>query len=166
MRGIGRTGRIRSKVFNMVNKRESQIFTIGHSTRSLDELIEILRSYDVFTLVDVRHFPSSRRRRQFNRDNPEIGLPKGGIKYYWIEELGGFREGGYEKYMDSEDFNLGLNKLTKIAKQKRTAIMCAELLWFRCHRSFVASALTKAGWEMIHIYDEKRKQIHRTRKKR
>ena len=144
-----------------MTKTERQIYTLGHSTRSLDELIEILRSYDVLTLVDVRHFPSSRRHPQFNKDSLEIGLPKGGIKYYWIEKLGGFREGGYEKYMDSEDFNLGLNKLTQIAKQTTTAIMCAELLWFGCHRSFLASALTTARWEVVHIYDEKRTQIHK-----
>ncbi len=147
----------------MENKRESQIFTIGHSTRSLDELIGIVRCYDVSTLVDVRHFPRSRRNPQFNLDNLESELPASGIHYHWIEELGGFRDGGYENYMDSEDFILGLKKLTQIAKRSTTAIMCAELLWFRCHRTFVASILTKAGWKVIHIYDEKRTQIHRLR---
>ena len=150
----------------MSNKIPNQIFTIGHSTRSLDELIGILRCYDVSTLVDVRYFPSSRRNPQFNKNNFEIKLPESGIQYYWIEELGGFREGGYEKYMDSEDFKLALNKLMEIAKQKTTAIMCAELLWFKCHRGSISSRLTKEGWTVIHIFDKKRTQIHKVRKER
>jgi uncharacterized protein (DUF488 family) len=144
-----------------MNKRESQIYTIGHSTRSLDELVEVLRRYNVLALVDVRHFPRSSRNPQFNKNNLEIELPEGSLEYYWIEELGGFREGGYEKYMESEDFNEGLKKLMKIAKQNSTAIMCAELLWFRCHRGSIASLLTKTGWEVIHIFDKKRTQIHK-----
>jgi uncharacterized protein (DUF488 family) len=150
----------------MVNKRESQIFTIGHSTRNLDELVEVLKCYNLLALVDVRHFPSSRRNPQFNKSDLEINLPESGIEYYWIEELGGFREGGYEKYMDSEDFNLGLNKLMEIAKQNRTAMMCAEFLWFRCHRGSIASLLTKNGWDVIHIFDKKRTQIHKLTKER
>ena len=150
----------------MSNKIPNQIFTIGHSTRSLDELIGILRCYDVSTLVDVRYFPSSRRNPQFNKNNLEIKLPESGIQYYWIEELGGFREGGYEKHMDSEDFKLALNKLMEIAKQKTTAIMCAELLWFKCHRGSISSRLTKEGWTVIHIFDKKRTQIHKVRKER
>lgn len=146
-----------------MNKIESQIYTIGHSTRTLRELIQILRTYDVLALVDVRHFPSSRRNPQFNRDNLEIELPERGIRYYWIEELGGYREGGYERYMDSEEFNLGLKKLTKVAKQTRTAIMCAELLWFRCHRGSISSRLVKNEWTVIHIFDKKRTQVHKLR---
>lgn len=145
-------------------KVQSRIFTIGHSTRELDELVALLRCHNVLALVDVRHFPSSRRNPQFNKKNLEIKLPESSIQYYWIEELGGFREGGYEKHIDSEDFKLALDKLIKIARQKRTAIMCAELLWFRCHRGSIASVLTKTGWDVIHIFDEKRTQIHKPRK--
>jgi uncharacterized protein (DUF488 family) len=148
-----------------MNKRENRIFTIGHSSRNLDELIELLRCHKVSALVDVRHFPASRRNSQFNRSNLEIKLPESDIQYHWIEELGGFREGGYEKYMNSEDFNLGLNKLIEIAKHRTTAMMCAELLWFRCHRASIASLLTKNGWDVVHIFDEKRTQIHRLREK-
>jgi uncharacterized protein (DUF488 family) len=148
-----------------MNKRENRIFTIGHSTRNLDELIELLRCHKVSALVDVRRFPNSRRSPQFNKDNLEIRLPESDIQYYWIEELGGFREGGYEKYMDSEDFNLGLNKLVEIAKDRTTAIMCAELLWFRCHRASISSLLTKNGWDVAHIFDEKRTQTHMLREK-
>jgi uncharacterized protein (DUF488 family) len=148
-----------------MDKRENRIFTIGHSTRNLDELIELLRCHKVSALVDVRHFPTSRRNPQFNKSNLDIKLPESYIQYHWIEELGGFREGGYEKYMDSEGFNLGLNKLFAIAKHKTTAMMCAELLWFRCHRASIASLLTKNGWDVVHIFDKKRTQIHRLREK-
>ena len=147
----------------MTTKTERHIFTIGHSTRNLDGLVQVLRCHNVLALVDVRHFPSSRRNPQFNKNNLEIKLPESGIQYYWIEELGGFREGGYEKYMDSEDFKLALNKLMEIAKQKTTAIMCAELLWFKCHRGSISSRLTKEGWTVIHIFDKKRTQIHKLR---
>jgi uncharacterized protein (DUF488 family) len=148
----------------MVNKIENRIFTIGHSTRKLDELVAVLRCYNVLALVDVRNFPSSKRNPQFNKNNVEIKLQESGIQYYWIEELGGFREGGYEKYMDSEDFKSGVKKLIEIAKQKTAAIMCAELLWFRCHRASIASLLTKNGWDVAHIFDEKRSQTHKLRK--
>jgi uncharacterized protein (DUF488 family) len=147
-----------------MSERESQIFTIGHSTRNLDEFVEIIRCYSVSVLVDVRHFPRSRRNPQFNKNNLEIKVPESGIQYFWIEELGGFRPGGYEKYMDSEDFKSGLDKFMNIAEQKRTTIMCAELLWFGCHRGSIASLLTKAGWDVIHIFDKKRAQIHKLRK--
>ena len=146
-----------------MNKTEGRIFTIGHSTRKLDELIELLRCHKVSALVDVRRFPSSRRNPQFNKENLEIRLPESDIQYFWIEELGGFREGGYERYMDSEDFNLGLNKLVEIAKDRMIAIMCAEFLWFRCHRASIASLLANYGWDVAHIFDEKRTETHRLR---
>lgn len=147
-----------------MNKRENRIFTIGHSTRNLDELIDLLRQHEISALIDVRHFPNSRRNPQFNKNNLEIKLPESDIQYHWIEELGGFREGGYENYMDSKEFNSGLIKLLEIAKDRATAIMCAELLWFRCHRASIATLLTKNGREVVHIFDERRTQIHKLRK--
>ena len=145
-------------------KVQSRIFTIGHSTRNFGEFVEILRCHCVLALVDVRHYPRSRRNPQFDKNNLEIELPESGIQHYWIEELGGFRPGGYEKYMNSEDFKLGLDKLVIIAEKTRTTIMCAELLWFKCHRGLIASLLTKTGWDVIHIFDKKRTQIHKPRK--
>lgn len=139
---------------------ENQIFTIGHSTRAFGELIGILQFYNMGALVDVRHFPRSRRNPQFDQGSLEVKLQERGIHYYWIEELGGFRKGGYESYMRTGDFNTGLKKLTNISKQTRTVIMCAELLWFRCHRGSIASLLKKNGWEVIHIFDKGKTQIH------
>jgi uncharacterized protein (DUF488 family) len=140
---------------------EKSIFTIGHSTRSLDELLRVLKHYKIEALADVRHFPRSGRNPQFNKDFLENRLPNDGIQYIWIEKLGGFRKGGYEEYMKTEDFQKGLETLMEIAKQKVTAVMCAEVLWFRCHRRFIASLLTKEDWKVSHIYNEKKSETHR-----
>jgi len=146
---------------------EKQIFTIGHSTRSLDELVKVLKYYGIEVLVDVRHFPRSGHNPQFNKEVLEDKLPEIGIQYLWIEALGGFRKGGYEEYMKTKDFQGGLETLMDIAKQRPAAVMCAELLWFRCHRRLIASALRRRKWQVIHIYDEKKKEAHRAlRRKR
>jgi uncharacterized protein (DUF488 family) len=137
------------------------IFTIGHSTRSLDELLNVLKHYKIKVLADVRHFPHSKRNPQFNKELLEKELSDSGIRYIWIENLGGFRNEGYEEYMKTEDFRNGLVTLTEVAKQKATAVMCAEVLWFRCHRRFIVSALTKEKWQVSHIYNEKKSEAHR-----
>lgn len=145
---------------------KKRIFTIGHSTRSLDELVKVLKYYNIEILIDVRHFPRSRHNPQFNKEILETKLPESGIQYLWIENLGGFRKGGYEGYMKTRDFKEGLETLIKIAKQRATAVMCAELLWFRCHRRFIASTLKRRKWHVTHIYDEKKTEVHRTLRKK
>ena len=142
-----------------INK--NQIHTIGHSNRSLEDLIRVLKHYDIQVLVDVRRFPTSTHNPQFKKDMLENKLPESGIEYVWIENLGGFRKGGYVEYTETEEFRGELEKLIEIAKQKRTAVMCAELLWFKCHRNFIATALSRRGWEVIHIYDEKKSEKHK-----
>ena len=144
----------------MSNKIKNKILTTGHSIRSFEEFVGVLKTHNIDALVDVRHFPRSRRHPHFNNENLEIELPKFSIEYKWIEKLGGFRTGGYEKYMDTQNFKEGLGNLKEIAEQKKAAVMCTELLWFKCHRSSIATVLTKSGWEVIHIYDEKRTQKH------
>lgn len=132
------------------------IYSIGHSTRSLDELVALLAAHKVEALVDVRRFPRSRHNPQFNREAIEIKLPQRGIEYHWLgETLGGFR-GGYTDYMSTEDFERGLAELEEIAEGKHTACMCAEKLFFRCHRRFIADALVKRGWRVLHIIEEGR----------
>ncbi len=140
---------------------EKRIFTVGHSTRSLDELLKVLKHYNIEVLADVRSFPVSRRNPQFNKEALEIKLPESGVQYTWIEKLGGFRKGGYEEYMKTEDFKEGLEALIEIAKQRVTAVMCAEILWLRCHRRFIASALIEKQWQVSHIYNEKKSEAHR-----
>lgn len=137
-----------------------EIFTIGHSTRKLEEFLEILKKFKIEVLVDVRHFPNSRHNPQFNKEVLEKKLQKEGIKYYWLEKLGGFREGGYLSYTQTKNFEEGLNELIEIAKGKLTAIMCAEILWFKCHRKYIADKLKERGIEVLHIFNKEKIQEH------
>lgn len=136
------------------------IYTIGHSTRSLEELINILKNFKIEILIDIRHFPRSKHNSQFNKENLEKELPKNNIQYLWLEKLGGFRKGGYLAYMGTDEFKEGLNELIRIAEEKVVAIMCAEILWFKCHRRFVSDKLKEFGFEVIHIFDKDKIQEH------
>ncbi|MCP8308559.1 MAG: DUF488 domain-containing protein [archaeon] len=138
-----------------------RIYTLGHSTRSLEELIGLLEKHKIETLIDVRRFPTSKRYPHFNKDFLIHELSKSCINYIWLERLGGFRRGGYKKYLKSEDFKKGIEELLDIAKKGRVAIMCAEALWFRCHRRYISNELVKLGHKVIHIIDEKRVYEHK-----
>uniref|UniRef100_A0A7V3ZZQ5 DUF488 domain-containing protein n=2 Tax=candidate division WOR-3 bacterium TaxID=2052148 RepID=A0A7V3ZZQ5_UNCW3 len=128
-----------------------KIFTVGHSNRAVEDFIRILREAGVEAVVDVRRFPRS-KFEHFNRENLESILKKNGIDYYYLgEKLGGFRKGGYENYTKTEEFEKGIEELIKIAQEKLTAIMCAEKLFFRCHRRFIAKRLEELGFEVIHL---------------
>lgn len=113
-------------------------------------------------LVDVRHFPRSRHNPQFNLETLQTELPRQEIAYVWMgEELGGFRGGGYLDYMRTEAFLAGIDRLTILANLRPTAIMCAEIVWFRCHRRFIAKEMARRGYLVRHlvgvgkrIYDE------------
>ncbi len=144
----------------MENRDEKQIFTIGHSNRNFQEFWKILKHYDIGSLVDVRRFPRSGRNPHFNKEVLEGKLRESNVRYYWIESLGGFRGGDYEEYTKTKDFEEGLTALIEIAEKRRAAVMCAEILWFRCHRSCIASALVKRRWQVIHIYDEMKADVH------
>ncbi|MDW8102729.1 MAG: MFS transporter [Anaerolineae bacterium] len=130
------------------------IYTVGHSNRSLEEFIALLRSEKIKVVADVRRFPYSRLNPQFNRENLEKALKGAGIEYVWLgNELGGYRAGGYEEHTKSEEFQSGLEKLEFLAFHKRTALMCAEKQWFRCHRRFIADELIRRGWEVLHLVE-------------
>jgi uncharacterized protein (DUF488 family) len=137
------------------------IYTIGHSTRTLESLIATLKHYHIQTVVDVRHFPHSRHNPQFNQELLETELSKQGINYQWLESLGGYRSGGYRKYTKTKEFAQGLKQLIKIAQKSTTAIMCAEILWFRCHRRYLADAFKRRKWQVLHIYDEQKVDKHK-----
>jgi len=140
-----------------VSATDKLIYSIGHSTRTLSELVSLLAAYDIEAVADVRRFPHSRHNPQFNKETLESELPALGIEYHWLgETLGGFR-GGYTDYMSTEDFKRGLAELERIARGKRTAFMCAEKLFFRCHRRFIADALVEHGWRVLHIIEKGRK---------
>ena len=142
------------------------VFTIGHSTRKLEELISVLKHYGIERLVDIRHFPTSRHNPQFNRAALEQALAEHGIEYVWLERLGGYREGGYLAYIETADFHAGLEALENLAREKPTAYMCAEVKWFQCHRRHVSDVLAARGWNVIHIIDEKRADRHRIKTNR
>jgi uncharacterized protein (DUF488 family) len=132
------------------------VYTVGTSTRSLDEFVALLRRYGVEVMIDVRRFPSS-RFPHFRREELAGSLPQQGIDYYHLgEKLGGYRKGGYEAFSATEEFKEGLGKLMEIACQRVAAIVCAERLPWRCHRRFIGAELSRQGWQVVHIIDEKR----------
>lgn len=130
-----------------------EIFTIGHSTRSFEEFLSLLKQFKISILVDVRRFPTS-KLEHFKKEKLEHLLKQEEIKYIHLgKELGGYRKGGYKKYTKTKNFRDGIEKLLKAAEKGRTAIMCAEKWVFRCHRRYIAEELAKRGIEVIHIID-------------
>jgi uncharacterized protein (DUF488 family) len=143
------------------------LYTIGHSTRSLDELVEALQAHAIQTLVDIRAFPMSRRLPQFNRESLEKSLPAAGIRYFWMKALGGYRKKireesphvalrnasfrNYADYMLTAEFESAMAELVALGEDSRTAYMCAERLHFRCHRMLVSDWLVARGHEVMHI---------------
>jgi uncharacterized protein (DUF488 family) len=137
------------------------IFTIGHSTRSIEDFIELLEAHGVREIVDVRSIPRSLHNPQFNSDLLKHSLAERHIRYRHIKELGGLRHAkkdsinlgwrnasfrGFADYMATAEFSEGLESLIHIASVRSTAIMCAEAVPWRCHRSLIADAMTKKGW--------------------
>lgn len=141
------------------------IYTIGHSTHPIKIFIQMLQDPGIECLVDVRRFPTSKKHPQFQQENLSSSLKKVKIDYQWLGDLlGGFRSGGYEAYTDTEAFKAGLKKLKNLGRKKTTAIMCAELLFFRCHRRFIADKLNGEGWKVLHIMDRGKLYEHRGNK--
>ncbi len=138
------------------------VYTIGHSTHSLERLVELLSAHGVLRLADVRTAPRSRRTPQFNLEALADELPTGGIDYVHLPELGGWRSPrrdagenagwrnrsfrGYADHMASEEFATGFSRLSEAAAERPTAAMCAEAPWWRCHRRLVADAFVARGW--------------------
>jgi len=143
------------------------LYTIGHSTRTLDELVSALEAHGIEALVDIRAFPKSRRLPHFNREALEVELPKRGIRYVWMKTLGGYRKStkknsphtamrnasfrNYADYMLTEEFGAAMDALLKIAENSRTAYMCAERVYFHCHRMLISDWLVAHGHEVFHI---------------
>jgi uncharacterized protein (DUF488 family) len=143
------------------------LYTIGHSTRPLADLVESLQAHTIQTLVDIRAFPMSRRLPQFNREALEKSLPAAGIRYVWMQALGGYRKKiveespniglrnesfrNYADYMLTPEFNKAMEELVSLAESSRTAYMCAEGVYLRCHRMLVSDWLVGHGHEVMHI---------------
>jgi uncharacterized protein (DUF488 family) len=151
------------------------IWTIGHSTRTLEEFLGLLSKYRIEAIADVRRFPGSRRYPHFASDALAETLPAHGITYQWIPKLGGRRKvqpgspntawrnasfQGYADYTATVEFAEGLAELLELAASKRTALMCAEAVWWRCHRSMIADVLKLRGIEVIHIVDATHTTVH------
>src|SRR5258708_5883696 len=137
-------------------ENKPNLWTIGHSTRPFEELLEALRSFEIKILVDVRSFPGSRRYPQFNREQLKLTLAVAGIEYQHFPELGGRRRArpdslnmtwrnesfrGYADHMETEAFRRGITRLLNIARARATALMCAEAVSWRCHRSLISDYL-------------------------
>ena len=144
------------------------LWSVGHGTRSIEELVGILQAAGIECLVDVRTAPGSRKHPQFGKDELAASLAAAGIEYVWRKDLGGFRKPnppgesphtaltspgfrGYADHMDTEDFDLALRWLIASARKRRTAFMCAESLWWRCHRRLLADALAARGCTVLHL---------------
>lgn len=152
-----------------------KIWTIGHSNKNFEDFLNLLKEYEIELLADVRSLPGSKKFPWFNKEYFEENLPAEGIEYILIRELGGRRKvnkdshnmawespqfRAYADYMDTPQFNDGINILTSAAKNKRTAYMCSEVLWWRCHRSLISDYLKLQGWEVIHIMSKNKTEIH------
>ena len=154
------------------------IFTLGHSTRDLADFSRVLQAHGIRMLEDIRAFPMSRRHPHFNRENLELWLPEIGCDYIWEQDLGGRRGRqmppeqspnialrnpsfrNYADYMLSGKFHQAAERLAALAEKNNTAIMCAEQLYFRCHRMLVSDYLLGQGHTVLHILDEKPPRPH------
>jgi len=149
-----------------MSENRFMIWTIGHSTRPVEDFIDALASFEITALADVRSFPGSRRYPHFNRESLGRSLTEADIEYWHLPELGGRRRANrdshnlawrnesfraYADYMETEDFRKGIARLLDLAHERMTAIMCAEAVWWRCHRSLISDYLKVKGVEVIHI---------------
>ena len=152
------------------------IYTIGHSTRTIEQFLDILGAHGIKKIVDVRTIPKSRHNPQFNRDELRKSLTNVKIRYEHMKSLGGLRHAkknsinlgwenasfrGFADYMLTDQFSRGLERLKKIAQKETTAVMCAEAVPWRCHRSLIADALTKQKWQVLHIQSGKTARPHK-----
>lgn len=152
------------------------VWTVGHSTRTLAQFLAVLEGHRIEAVADVRRFPASRRLPHFRAEPLAEALERSGIAYRWIAGLGGRRRidpaspnlawrhpafRAYADHLQSDAFAQGFFELLFMARGLRTAVMCSEALWWRCHRRLVADVLASLGMEVIHIADRKRCAVHR-----
>lgn len=160
----------------MISEQVPRIWTIGHSTREIDDFVSLLKKNGIRVVADVRMFPGSRRYPQFGREALAKSLSEAGIRYEHFPELGGRRKTnpdskntawrnesfrGYADYMETEDFRKGIKRLADVAETSGpTAVMCAEAVWWRCHRSLISDYLKAQGVEVLHILDHNKVEPH------
>jgi uncharacterized protein (DUF488 family) len=169
----------KSTFLNLMIKKEMNqkaVWTIGHSTRKLGAFVEMLHSFQIKAVVDIRSYPGSSRYPHFNKEALEVSLPSNGMLYFHIKNLIGRRKAnidskntawhhpafrGYADYMETGLFREGIQQLEKIAIQQRTAYMCSEALWWRCHRSMISDYLKVQRWKVMHIMKIGKEEEHR-----
>ena len=154
---------------------EKEVWTVGHSTRTLNDFIDLLKSFGINQLVDIRTFPGSRRFPHFNKENLSQSLPQQGIAYTHMVELGGRRKPkpdsvniawrhasfrGYADYMQTEAFHNAIQRLEQLASAGHLAYMCSEAMWWKCHRALVSDYMKVHGWKVIHIMEKGKSVEH------
>lgn len=154
----------------------NEIWTIGHSTHHLDGFVAILKPFRIEAVVDIRSFPGSRKFPHFNKASLEWALPQYNLHYRHLKSLGGRRKAspnskntlwrhpafrGYADFMETMEFKEGILELEGVAARHRTVYMCAEALWWRCHRSMVSDYLKSRGWKVVHISGTGKAEEHR-----
>ena len=159
----------------MPRSRKPVLYTIGHSTRPIGAFVDLLRAHGVEQLVDVRSIPRSRHNPQYEQGALRRALKRVNIRYVYLRALGGRRHAradsvntgwintsfrGYADYMQTEAFRKGLSRLERLARERVTAIMCAEGFFARCHRALVADALLVDGWRVRHIQSRVTASVH------
>jgi uncharacterized protein (DUF488 family) len=152
------------------------IYSVGHGTRPIEEFVDVLRGADVKTLADVRSAPGSRRHPQFGQAALAASLESAGIEYVHLRGLGGRRDAapdspnvalkvdafrGYADHMATDEFAADYVRLVAIARERPTAFMCAETLWWRCHRRLLSDRLTVDGWDVVHLLTPGKSEPHR-----
>ena len=155
---------------------QDTIYTIGHSTHSIETFIAMLQAFDIQIVADIRSLPGSRKFPQFNQENLKVSLEEVGIQYVHLTDLGGRRKAkkdskntswnnvsfrGYADYMETEQFENAIKNMAHLAEEKTLVYMCSEAVWWRCHRSMVSDYLKAKGWNVLHILGIDKAQEHR-----
>lgn len=158
-----------------MKEENNAVWTIGHSTRSFEEFVAMLDSFHIELVADIRSFPGSRKFPQYNKEALEVSLPQNDIRYINLKSLGGRRKvkpdskntgwrlaafRGYADYMETAAFTEGIRELESMALKQRTAYMCSEAVWWRCHRSMVSDYLKVNGWKVMHIMGIAKEEEH------
>jgi uncharacterized protein (DUF488 family) len=158
-----------------MGKKQVTIWTIGHSTRSIEEFLGALKAHGIEAVADVRSLPGSRRYPHFDSEPLARTLGEAGIEYHWIPALGGRRRArpdspntawrseafrAYADYMATDQFQAGIGQLLALARNRQTVILCAEAVWWRCHRSLISDCLKVRGITVIHVFDDKKVEEH------
>ncbi len=142
-----------------------KVYTLGHSTRNIDEFIGLLKHYGIQLVIDVRRWPSSKKFPHFNKEFLDKALERHGIQYIHYPELGGYRKEGYAVFAESDEFADALKRMIEVINDKTAAILCAERFFWRCHRKYIANKLVELGYTVVHIIDEQQTYEHKLKEK-